>query len=59
MNQFFFETRGKEKIRDLREEGMRGQALRRSSAARRLVFDVSKLALALLGLLVILNLVGH
>jgi len=59
MNQFFFETRGKEKIRDLREEGMRGQALERSGAARRLVFNVSKIALALLGLLVILNLLSH
>lgn len=30
MNQFFFEARGKEKVRDLLNEGMRSQAYHRS-----------------------------
>lgn len=34
MNQFFFESRGKEKIRDLMKEGMTSQEYHRSGAAR-------------------------
>lgn len=30
MNQFFFETRGKEKVRKLMDEGIRSQAYHRS-----------------------------
>ncbi len=33
MNQFFFEQRGKEKIKDLMNEGMRSQALSRTRKA--------------------------
>lgn len=52
MNQFFFETRGKEKVRDLMNEGMRSQAYRRSMARG---FNLPKLivaALCILGILV-------
>ena len=59
MNQFFYESRGKEKIKDFMEEGMRGQALHRVGKPRRFVFNLSKLALTFLGLLAILNLIGH
>ena len=34
MNQFFYETRGKEKDKDLMEEVMRSQALRNSQTGR-------------------------
>jgi len=59
MNQFFYESRGKEKIRDLMEEGMRSQAVHRSSAPKtghraalpRLLIGILTLA-GLLGLLV-------
>jgi len=60
MNQFFYESRGKEKIKDLMEEGMRSQAQQRSGGtSRRFVFNLSRLALTLLGILAILNLLGH
>jgi hypothetical protein len=59
MNQFFYESRGKEKIKDLMEEGMRSQAVQRSGRSRRFVFNLSKIALTLLSILVILNLLGH
>lgn len=35
MNHFFYETRGKEKVRDLLEEGQRSQSFYRSGAARK------------------------
>jgi hypothetical protein len=57
MNQFFFESRGKEKIKDLREEGMRSQAFYRSGAPKlSLLRGLPKLVLALLGILGILGL---
>jgi len=34
MNQFFFETRGKEKVNDLMKEGMTSQAHHRSGAQK-------------------------
>ena len=37
MNQFFYESNGKEKVRDLMNEGMRSQAYERSGAAKRSV----------------------
>jgi hypothetical protein len=52
MNQFFYEQRGKEKVRNLMEEGMRSQALRRSGAAKsNLLHNLPKYALAILGIL--------
>ena len=59
MNEFFYQSRGKEKIKELMKEGMRGQALQRAGGAKRFVFNLSKLALMLLGVLAILNLLGH
>ncbi len=60
MNQFFYEVRGKEKIKDLMEEGMRSQALRRSGAAKRGFFrGLPKLILILAGILGFLILLGH
>ena len=59
MNQFFYESRGKEKIKDLMEEGMRSQAFHKSHPANRFAFSLSKLAMLLLGMIVILSLFGH
>ena len=56
MNQFFYETRGKEKVKGLIEEGMRSQALRRSGAAKsEIQRNLPKLVLTLLGLLGVLG----
>ena len=52
MNQFFYETRSKEKVKNLMEEGMRNQALRRSKGAKvGFLHRLPKLAMALLGIL--------
>ena len=60
MNQFFYESRGKEKVRELRNEGMRSQTFHRSGAPRLgLLRNLPKLILILLGLLGILNLLVH
>jgi len=57
MNQFFYETRGREKIKNLREEGMRSQALRRSGASTpSLLHGLPKLIVSVLGILGILGL---
>ncbi len=57
MNQFFYETRGKEKVKGLMEEGMRSQALRQSRAARSGVTrSLPKFALILMGILGVLGL---
>jgi len=57
MNQFFFESRGKEKIKDLMKEGMRSQEFHRSGSPKLgLLRGVPKLML--LGLLGILGLFG-
>jgi hypothetical protein len=56
MNQFFFESRGKEKIKELREEGMRNQAFHRSGAPKEdLMRGLPKLIIGLLGILGILG----
>lgn len=56
MNQFFYESRGKEKVKSLLEEGMRSQALRRSKEVRPGLSRVSlKFAVAFLGILGLLG----
>jgi len=60
MNQFFYEARGKEKVKGLLEEGMRSQALRQSRAARSGVTrNLPRLALAILGILGALGILLH
>jgi hypothetical protein len=57
MNQFFYESSSKEKIKDLREEGMRNQAFHRSGAQKAdLLGGLPKFLLYLLGILGILGL---
>lgn len=56
MNQFYYESSGKEKIKDLQEEGMRSQAFHRSGAPKAdLLGGLPKL---IIGLLSILGLLG-
>lgn len=56
MNQFFYEARSKEKVRDLRKEGMESQAFHRSGAPKRsLINGLPKLIFVLLGILGILG----
>ena len=59
MNQFFFESRGKEKIRDLMEEGMRSQAAHRSEKSKDFLPRWPKVLLLLLGIVGILELLWH
>jgi len=59
MNQFFFETRGKEKIQELREEGMRSQATRRSRSSNGMALSLPKLILISVAVLTILSLLGY
>ena len=60
MNQFFYEQRGKEKIKDLMGEGQRSQAYSRSGAPKPgLLSGLPKLILILLGILGILELLVH
>jgi hypothetical protein len=57
MNHFFYESRAKEKLADLRAEGIMSQAIYRSGAPRHgLPHGLPKLmmVLAILGLLVLL-----
>lgn len=57
MNQFFYESIGKEKVKELREEGMRNQAFHRSGAPRLSVLrGLPKLIIGLLGALGLLGL---
>lgn len=56
MNQFFFETRGKEKVRDLMDEGMRSQAYHRSVARS---FNLPKFIVTVLGILGIVVMFGR
>jgi len=57
MNQFFYEQRGKEKVKDLLNEGQRSQAFYRSGAPKTsLLNGLPKLILVLLGILGILEL---
>lgn len=56
MNQFFYESRGKEKVKDLMEEGLRGQAIQRSGVSKSAVAHyLPKAVLALLGILGLLG----
>jgi len=58
MNQFFFETRGKEKVKELMNEGMTGQALSRSSFRRpSFLSRIPKLILVLLAVLGVLQII--
>ena len=60
MNEFFYVSRGKEKIKELRQEGMMSQAFHRSGApARNLASGLPKLLLGLSGLLGLLALLLH
>jgi hypothetical protein len=57
MNQNFYETRSKEKIKELMEEGMRNQELHRLKGAKGgFLSNPSKLAVTLLGILILLGL---
>jgi hypothetical protein len=57
MNQFFYETRGKEKVNDLMQEGMRSQAYSKSGAPKpSLLNGLPKLILIVLGILGMLEL---
>ena len=55
MNQFFFESRGKEKVKDLLKEGQQSQAFHRSGAPTiNPLRGLPKLIIGLLGVLGIL-----
>jgi hypothetical protein len=57
MNQFFYESRAKEKLADLRAEGMESQSFYRSGAPRLgILHSLPKLImlLAMLGLLILM-----
>jgi hypothetical protein len=52
MNQSFYESRSKEKINDLRKEGMLSQAHYRSGATKTTILSrLAKLSLIILGIL--------
>jgi hypothetical protein len=52
MNQFFYEIRGKEKVKGLMEEGMRSQTFRRSGVTKSsLAHNLPKIVLILIGIL--------
>ena len=60
MNQFFYEQRGKEKVRDLMQEGMTSQAHHRSGTRKPgILRQLPQLILGLLGILGILGLLGR
>ena len=60
MNQFFYETRGKEKVKELMDEGMRSQALRKSGEARYGFFrGLPKLILILASILGFMSLIAR
>ena len=60
MNQFFFEMRGKEKVKEWMDEGMTSQALHRSGAGRYGFFHgLPKLILILAGILGLISLIGR
>ena len=57
MNQFFYETRGKEKVNRLMDEGQQSQAVYRSKGVKAgLIPTLPKLAITLLGILILLGL---
>lgn len=52
MNQFFYETRGREKVRELMQEGMRSQSCRRCGISKAaLLHGFPRTALIILGIL--------
>jgi hypothetical protein len=56
MNEFFYESRGKEKVKDLLNEGQRSQEFHRSGAPKLgLLRGLPKLIIGLLGILGILG----
>lgn len=58
MNQFFFESRGREKVREALDEGLRSQAYYRSGASRgNLLSRLPKLVLIVLVTLGILQMI--
>ena len=60
MNQYFYESRGKEKIKELQTEGQRSQSFHRSGVPRSGVSPaVSKLIFGLLGALGLLGLLAR
>jgi hypothetical protein len=60
MNQFFFETRSKEKVRNLMNEGQQSQAFYRSRASKHgLLRAAPKVILIIVGILGILELLVH
>lgn len=60
MNQFFYESRGKEKVKDLLNEGQHSQAFHRSGAPKLgLLRGLPKLIVVILGILGILELLVH
>jgi hypothetical protein len=60
MNHFSYEMMGKEKVRDLQEEGMRSQAVYRSGAPKfSFLLGLPKFILGLLGILGILGLLAR
>ena len=56
MNHFSYEVMGKEKVKGIREEGLRNQEVHRSGAHSSLRRSLPKLLLLLLGMLGILGL---
>lgn len=60
MNQFFDESRGKEKTKNLMEEGMRSQAFYRSGASKfGFLPSLPKLLIGILAIVGILGLLGR
>jgi hypothetical protein len=58
MNQFFFESRGKEKVKDLMKEGMMSQAYHESGSSKAsLLSRLPKLILIVFGILGILQMI--
>jgi len=56
MNDFFYESRGKEKVQELRNEGENSQAFHRSGAqSLGLLLGLPKLIIGILGILGILG----
>lgn len=60
MTQFFYETRGREKINGLRKEGMMSQAVHRSEAPKAgFLQGVPKFYLVIIGILGLLLISGR
>ena len=57
MNQFFYESRGKEKVQDLMKEGMRSQAHYKSKP--NILHRLPKLIVILMGILGLLGFLGR